>query len=318
MSTEVTTATPENNSNIITSENIDAFKVLNMKSQMNDLQKLAADVKEKQQSMARTDGDIDFIDERIKEWTIEDLKKMNDDEITKICTSDDGTLFLDDLGDKSKNAEFRRDYLVFRKETNDALASIDAELEKLNEAYAEYEKEMGDITSQFGDITAYLKKTLHEKAEAATTEESKQRYNDMIMMIDKALTLENVIEYYLNDYHARTAVTNVKAPKKGKVTIKRYEKVIKDVSCKTDFRRYGGIELRYLPDKYKATYPNAFMYSIVNYIASWHNNDDNTLNGLFLAQFSINLKNLIHDKFTTPEEKETFINAICKVIDLVG
>lgn len=308
-------ATPEG---IVTEETMDAFKLLSMKSQINDLTSLAAQVREQQVELSGSDDDISFIDERLKDLTVDDLKNMPDKLIADLCRDENGEVVVGGLDDVKKDNEFRRDYLIFRKETNDALGGIDEETAKLNEAFAEYEADMDKILKEADDMTAYLKKTLAEKAEATEDEAVAQRYRDMITMIDKALTLEDVIEYYSNSFNARTAITNVISPKKGKVTIKRYEKLISDLSCKTDFRRYGGIETKFLPEEYHKKHEDAFMFGIINYIASWYKNDDNTLNGLFLAQFSINLKNLIYNKFTDEEDKNTFVNAICKIVDLVG
>lgn len=308
-------ATPEG---IVTEETMDAFKLLSMKSQINDLTSLAAQVREQQVELSGSDDDISFIDERLKDLTVDDLKNMPDKLIADLCRDENGEVVVGGLDDVKKDNEFRRDYLIFRKETNDALGGIDEETAKLNEAFAEYEADMDKILKEADDMTAYLKKTLAEKAEATEDEAVAQRYRDMITMIDKALTLEDVIEYYSNSFNARTAITNVISPKKGKVTIKRYEKLISDLSCKTDFRRYGGIETKFLPEEYHKKHEDAFMFGIINYIASWYKNEDNTLNGLFLAQFSINLKNLIYNKFTNEEDKNTFVNAICKIVDLVG
>jgi hypothetical protein len=308
-------ATPEG---IVTEETMDAFKLLSMKSQINDLTALATQVREQQAELSGSDDDIAFIDERIKDLTVDDIKNMPDKLIADLCRDENGEVVVGGLDDVKKDNEFRRDYLIFRKETNDALSGIDEETAKLNEAFAEYEADMDKILKEADDMTAYLKKTLAEKAEATEDEAVAQRYRDMITMIDKALTLEDVIEYYSNSFNARTAITNVIGPKKGKVTIKRYEKLISDLSCKTDFRRYGGIETKFLPEEYHEKHDDAFMFGIINYIASWYKNEDNTLNGLFLAQFSINLKNLIYNKFTNEEDKNTFINAIRKIVDLVG
>ena len=299
-----------------------AFDALRTKAHMSDLQKLSDELKNYQQALAQRGGeevtDIDFIDERIKEHTVEELKKMSDDEIIKLCTDEDGKLYLNDFGTEKESAEYRRDYIVFRKESNEALGAIDDEMLKLEEAYSEYEQDLKDITNKYGDITDYLKSTITKRMEEATDEKAKQRYADMNKTIDMALTLDNVIEYYSNPYRARTAVVNVKAPKSGKTVIKHYEEVLSKVSCKTDFRRFGGLEPRFLPDEYKNKPVDSFMYSMVNYIASLYKVEDKALHGLFLAQFSINLKNLIYDKFTKPSDKDTFIKAICTVLDLVA
>lgn len=318
--TMVVEATTAKENAIIDEDNIDAFKLLSMKSQIADLQKLAEDTRSKQSEFgnigADKDIDVDFIDERIENLTLEEIKALPDAKVDEICTSEDGECILE-LDDPKKSSEFRRDYLIFRKETNEALKGIDDELLKMNEAYAEYEAEMAEVTKTYSDITNYLKHTLEEKAEKASSEEAAQRFRDMIVMIDTALTLDNMIEYYSKPHRARTAIVNILSPSTGKTIIKKYEEVITSVSCKTDFRKFGGIQAKFLPDEYKDKREDAFMYSLINYIASWHRNEDNTLNGLFLAQLSINLKNLIYDKFTTEEDKQTFINAICKVIDLV-
>lgn len=317
MENEVMTATPED-----TRKEIDPFEALNVCAQRNDLKRLAEDAVAKQKEFAsmitNSNEDVDFIDERIAGMTTEQIKALTAEEITEIFRSPDPEVgCVLELDDDEKTLELRRDYLVFRKETNDALAGIDEEMEKLNAAYAQYEEDIAKINASYSDVTAYLKHSLEEKAQNAATEEGAKKYRDMVTMLDNALTLDNMIEYYSNSYHARSAITNVKSPSKGPKTIKNYEKVISDIGCKTDFRRYGDIQERYLPDAYKDRYPDAFMYSLINYVASWAKNTDNVLNGVFLVQFSVNLKNLIYNNFSNEEDKNTFISAICKVIDLV-
>jgi len=326
MSEEVTVTTPVEEVNetanapegIINADNMDAFKILSMKSQINDLTTLADNVRKQQAELSGSDDDIAFIDERLKDLTVEDLKNMSDKLIADLCRNEEGEVVVGGLDDVQKDNEFRRDYLIFRKETNDALGGIDEETAKLNEAFAEYEADMDKIIKGADDMTAFLKNTLAEKAESTEDPKVAQRYRDMITTIDKALTLEDVIAYYSKPFNARTAITNVIGPKKGKVTIKRYEKLLSDLSCKTDFRRYGGLETKFLPEECHNKHEDSLMFAIINYIATWHNNEDNTLNGLFLAQFSINLKNLIYNKFPNDEDKKTFIDAACKIVDLVG
>lgn len=314
----------DTNDDGLSSNEKDIFTALHTKSQINDLVNLCKDIKNAQTQYDAMCGNIDdsddvtaFIDKQIESLSVDDIKSMNGADLIKLCTMENGKLSIGGLF-SDDDIDGIREYIVFRKETNNSISELNGEISKLEKYYDEYNAEIKDAVSSCGDMTGHIKETINKRIENATTEEAKQRYYDMLKMLDYGLNLENVIEYYSNPYRARTAIVNVKAPKAGKQVIKHYEHVITQVSCKTDFRRFGGIEPNRLPEPYNTKPVDSFMYSIVNYIASWWKNEDNTLNGLFLAQFSINLKNLVYNKFSNDEDKQTFINAICKVLDLVA
>lgn len=301
---------------IINNENIDDFKLLNMAAQIRDFKKLAAEIKEKKEKTS-IEGD-EYLDDIIDKMTLEEIKSMDYAKAIEICKPPEGVedIFGGAFDSKLKEGQFKKDYLIFRKETNIALAGIDEETAKFEAEMAEYEEDMKRLSSDYGDVTGYVRKTLTDRLETAETEEQKENIRTMITMMDYAMSLENVIEFYSNSYRARVAIPNVIGPRKT-TTIKNYEKVLADISCRTDFRKFGGIEKRFLPDEYKDVHENAFICAIINYVASWYKNEDNKMNGVFLAQFSINLKNLIYDRFATDKDKEEFIASVCKVIDLV-
>jgi hypothetical protein len=317
---ETTTETVETvvDQDVYTEKEQKVLKALHTRSEIADLEKMITDTVSKRKQMSLTDDEVDitFIDERVKELTLEQIKAMSNDEIKAICTNDDGDVVIT-LEDDQMSDAFRRDYVVMVKETTTALDGMQEEIEKIKVEFDKYDEEIKEITAGFDDLNGYMLSVLDRRIEAAPTEEAKERYIDIKRHMNMALTLDNVIEYYSNDYRARTAVANVKAPKSGKKVIKQYETVLTSIGSKTDFRRFGGIQLKCLPDEYKNRTEDCFMYSIVNYIASWHKNEDNLLNAVFLSQFAVNLKNLIFNNFSKSEDRETFINAICKVIDLI-
>lgn len=306
---------------LITNENIDDFKLLNMASQLNDFKHLADDIRAKKNVIGSED---DYLDKALENVTLEEVQKMDYAEIIKLCTPPEGVedVFGTGFDTKIEEGKFKKDYMIFRKQSNDALKGIDEEIAKFTEEIAEYEEDMDRLMKEYSNLSGYVKKTLNDRLESAETEEQRAHIANIIHMMDIALTLDNLIEYYSNDYRARTAIPNVIGPK-GKDIIKRYQKVLASINCRTDFRQfadkryYKSIEQDILPDEYKTTHENAFIYAVVNYIASLYKNEDNKMNGVFLAQFSVNLKNFIYDKFESAEEKEIFTKAVCKVVDLV-
>ena len=54
-------------------------------------------------------------------------------------------------------------------------------------------------------------------------------------------------------------------------------------------------------------------------VATWTQctTKDNIVNGMFLSQFCVNLKNLVYDKFETEDDKNTFVTAMCDILDMV-
>jgi len=54
------------------------------------------------------------------------------------------------------------------------------------------------------------------------------------------------------------------------------------------------------------------------YISTFANKEVDRTIGLFLTQLTINLKNLIYNKFEDETTKETFSNNIKSVIEMIG
>lgn len=289
---------------------------VNLHTQMKDLDKMKNIIEEQR---TQFNDDLSFVDERIANMTVDEVKALSDAEITAIFTNEDGVCIIDDIGDTVKDtAEFRRDYLIWIKESGEALANISASTAEINNAIKEYEEDIKNIIGDTGrDMTAYVKNMLQSKYDKAETEENKKLYADMIKSVDSALNLDIVIDFYSNGYRARTAVVNLVSPKTKEPTLRKYHEVMNRTGCKTDFRRFGGIE-KFLPEEYKEKRANSFMYAMINFIAFHHKHEDLKVFGLFLAQFSINLKNLIYNGFCTEEDKETFVKSVCTIIDMVA
>lgn len=306
---------------LINEDNLETFKLLNMVSQLDDMKRLASDIKTKAVGPVEGDGADDFIaiiDSRVENLTVEDVKKMTSDDIYKIYTSDEGVRFeFVELDNPAKDLEFKRDFLILRIESNKAIADIDAEIAKFEETISEYEEEISELTSKFSNMNEYIKSYLAEKRDAAETEDEKHKYNSMLIALDNALTLTNVKEFYKNQMNRINLIPNFVMPKKTATVYKRYDTVRKQLKMKSNLFSFGNIEKNYFPDKYHER-NNLFVFAIINMAATWSTKDkDKLMNGLFLSQFSVNLKNLIYDKFDTEEEKATFMSAACEILDMV-
>lgn len=254
------------------------------------------------------------IDERVADYSLEQLKTLSDEEVKNIYRFDDGEVdfSIDFKDDESKKIEFMRNFLVFVKETSIAMAEIDKETERIVESLKADEEEFKKLVSKFGSLSSYIEADLRDRYERAETEEQKEKVGKMIQAYEHALTLENIIEHYkkfptdttISDlYHRPVDVYN------------RYMKVLKKLKVTTDLTQFDMLETKFLEEKYHV-HPNLLLFAVIKYIAYKKNDADRSVDGVFLSQLAVNVRALFTNNFDSEEKKERFLQSVRNVLDL--
>lgn len=317
---EVTGATPNTPSNeLVTDENYNTFKLLSLKSKMNDIESIMDDINTRQKQFVSENDDFDPLDELLKNYTEEDLKKMSFDEINKMLVNEDGTpieFAIDFKGDEHKLNQFKKDFIIMRKQVCTTMDNFDTEIAQINKEIAESQEEFDRAVSEFGNVSALIRHTLEERINNAQDKDTETKYRLMLKEYNHGLNLENIKEF-CKSYKGRNIIGDYRIDKQSQYVYRRYLKVAQSLNIKTDLTSFTNLERRFLDTKYW-TRPNIFIFAVISYIASFHNKDYSKINGLFVTQFTVNLKNLYYDKFDTAEDKETFINNIMEIIDIIG
>ena len=118
---------------LLTAEEREAIKYLNVDKTIRSLKERMADVNETTNGIIKNAEDGDMLDAAIKDFTVEQIKAMDPITLHRIYTVEetDQPIDLDISVDGSDYVDFMRDYLVLRKETMEANEKFDAEIAKL-------------------------------------------------------------------------------------------------------------------------------------------------------------------------------------------
>ena len=288
----------------------EATKLFNNVDQINVVKKLREEMN-KQRTGVLGEDTVKKLSERISNLTPEDLKKMDEEEINNLYKFEDGEIEVAlEFKDKNKEIEFKRDYLVYLRETDIALKQIDGELDKLEAEIKEEEDKIKSLLSEFGDLSTFMRSKLQEEYDSSDGER-KEKIGKVIEAFDDSYTLNRVYEYYtkystsntIDDYYRR-----------AEQVFNKFMKAIKKVGLKTDLTSFNNLELKFLDEKYHK-YPNLFLFSVIK-MFSYKRDTITREDGVFLSQLAVNLKSLYADSFKDPEKKQLFINSISKVLDL--
>ena len=253
------------------------------------------------------------LDEKLSAYTIEQIKNLTEDEISSIYQLEDGEMeiTIDFNGDKGREFEFKRDFLIFMKESSAAMEEIDKEVERLEKMLEENQEEFNKLVAEFGNLSGYIQATLQEKYETATGEE-KEKIGTMLKAYEHALTLENIYEHYTK-FSTENTISDLYH--RADAVYAKYTDVRKQLKVRTDIAQFDNLELKFLEEKYHK-HPNILLFAIMKYIAYKKDKANRRADGIFLAQLGLNLKSLYTNSFEDEETKEKFLQGARKVLDL--
>ena len=326
MDSEVETSTEDtetpfiDDESFIDDDNISSFKLLNLKSQMKDIESVTNNLKSQaSQFIKSSNEDLDAqIDAMLESLTEDEIKEMDAEELNNALTLEDGTEITFNIPFENEESaiNFKKDYLIFRKKINEDTKKFDEEMARINAEIAESQEEFDEVCKTFGNINNLIKHTLKTKMEETDDEHKKELYQSLLDAFNEALTLDGLKEY-LKSYKGKYVLSDFKFPKSSMAIYRKYKKVNDALKVKRDLKDFGNFEKVTLGEDYDKR-PNIIMFSLMHYIASKANKGFDRAFGLFITQFTVNAKNLIYNKFDDEAEKDIFVNSLKEIIDIIG
>lgn len=299
---------------LLTDEDIRNMNLLKMHNTIIDYKKIGTELKENRIRLVSDDEINKYLDEVVSEYSVQDIRGLTMSQISKILTYEGTPIeFEIDLPPEGK-ITFMKDFLVFIKESKESMEKMDSELSKLEEEIAESQEEFDKALREFNDMSSVIINRIKSLAENEEDVEQKKKYGDMLIAFDSSLNLTNVIEF-AKSYKGLDTLTKYRDNIKAKKMHEKCKYNCRQLGSSVDLSTFVNIETKFLPKEYGIR-QNMFIFTVMDMIASWKKDDLTTLNGLFLTQFIVNIKNLIHDNFNSEEEKSTFINAIVSVLNV--
>lgn len=158
--------TAENKATTFTKEDVAKLQeVVQIESVKQDLEYQTNELHKQQQSLLasiKDYNDSDYIQEKLKGYTMEQLETLlKDEDVVNSFFIDPMTgkpaEFNIDFPDKNREIEFKRGLLTYFKATDEAFDRIDAEYEKLDEATKEFDDNVKDSIAALSDnVLGYI------------------------------------------------------------------------------------------------------------------------------------------------------------------
>ncbi len=300
---------------LLTQEDRDAIKFLSIKSKF-DEGKLAKNmINQQSKSMLESDEETDIIDEKLRSLTKEEIEVLTEDEIDAIFMGDDHEIKLNNR-DQDRDTELKRDFLLFRKSAIDTFDYIDAETERLNAELEQDREEFDRISETFDTFTDVMVNRLKTIKETSTDEENIKRIDNILEQVENGFTLNNIKKYMSNQVKRRNIYSVYGVESKTQKMLNKYNKILRTLGINETIQSYGNIEDIFLGKGYTSR-PNIFAVIFMTYISEMRFDEINMSNdGVFISQFMTNLKDLFYGKMTG-ERKETFVNNIKEIVDMI-
>jgi len=307
----------EDYGDLVDSNNKRAFELFNMKSKMNDIKRIADDIQEKTKTVIENEDELSVFDEIALKFDDDEIEKLTDEAIEEIYNNNGNPIELNfEFENPEDTKAFKRDFLEFRRQSILTTRTLNEEMEKMNKIFEESQAELDEIVERYGNMDNLIRTTLEDRLEEADTEEKKNLIKKLINNFDYALSLDNIKDF-VNSYKGRSIIGYYRDDKKSQYIYKGYRKMCDVYKIKTDLAKFGGLEEQVIGEEYNKR-PNIFLFTIMYYISTFANKEVDRTIGLFLTQLTINLKNLIYNKFEDETTKETFSNNIKSVIEMIG
>lgn len=284
---------------------------------LDSVKKLSEQTREKQtQALGGDESKIEHFTSILENKTIEEIKNASDEEIMGLFKTEDGGVIelTIDINNPEEAIKFRRDFLIFMKESIEAQKVIDEETAKLEKEIAESQEEYNKLIEQFGDFETYVEEQLNSRLENATGEE-KERLIIVKKYYDEGTNLDELYEHYktIGPSVIQNTISDLKSISRAKRVYEKYKKQLIRLNIKTDLTDFDGLELQ-LDEKYHS-YKNIFLFAVIKYIA-YKKEVSSNREGVFLSRLAENVRKLLADKFKDEARKEQFVASVSKVLDL--
>lgn len=302
----------------INDENINEFKLMNLLTKRNDIKGMVDKIEQGHKRFVSDDDLLDKLELRISEMSVEQIEKLTDDEVKDIYTIDGEEHKLDiSVDDPNKEIKFKRDFLLLSKKSNIAMCKFDEEMAKIEAELETYNDDLKNLMTEFGNMSNLIRSKIANAAETTDDETKKELYNKLLVAFDNGYSLDNVKEYYTKYSHkAKSLIGDYHNNKKSNYLYRKYKRVIDTLKIDTDLTKFPNLEVQFLPEEYHNR-RNIFLFAIISMIAGWEGKGVNKVDGLFVTQFCVNIKNLFYNKFDNEETRAKFISNIVDVLDII-
>jgi len=289
-----------------------SISLLGIKKRLSDISTFRENIKEAEGKVLDDEDDMAHLDELVRQYTKEQIQHFSEEELDAIytCTKTGKKIELHNLAPE-KAYEFKKDFLLHKKESQTILDMIDIEQAKFEKEYAENEAEINDLLEKFEDMNLALKDKMIEVYEKTEDPLIKEKYRIALEAFDNAFTLQSVYDTYsglrksnqMFDYKSR-----------GQQIYKKFLDKIKPLGLRTDLSRFQMLEIQFLDKKFHYS-TDFFLFLVFKHVLHRKGPATREWDATFLTQLTINLKRLYEGKMK-PEDKETFLGNITKVMDL--
>ena len=312
---------------------INDLKLFKHQTELKDMEKLSKAINNKvNEPLLKNNSEnyeqvVEYLDVLLEDYTVDQLKELTPEEVEKIYTMDaksededaESVIIEVDTKEGQNDFEMKRDYLVFRKESNDANKEIAESMKELQTFMDEYKEEMKTLEEEFGSIETYIIDTLNKKIEENT--ESPERielYTKIRDAYEEGFTLKRLTEY-VESYRGKNILADFLQHERTMKVYNRYLKMSKNIGLNQDITKFAGLE-SYIYDnnEIKNVRMNIFVFTVIHFIANQKYDDVDKIFGVFISQVIVNIKNVIYNNFPEGDSKFKFIEAVKHIVEIIG
>lgn len=249
--------------------------------------------------------------EYLKEYVLD----KSEDEINALTKEELIELYKDNKDfevDEETDEKFLKDYLIFIKQSEKHSKEFDEIIEGFEKDIAKISKEIQEECSKFGDVRGYILSNYKLKLESAEGDE-RVRLEKAIESINDSLTLNRIYDLYAN-LKPENTLNDYKDKDRQRKILKNYSEAIKTLRLRTNIAIFGGLERKYLDEKYHK-YPSLFLFLIMKYVAYSKFTADRGNEGLFIVSLAMTLQGLYTDTLSE-ENRDILIANIERILDL--
>lgn len=289
-----------------------ARKLFGLNEGIQAIGKLKGEITQRKLSVIKEDDFLAEVENRLETITVDELKVVPADIInTFFIHNGEPYSFEIPFEDAERELLFKRDYLIYLKESHTAMQEIDKQMEEMNNELSAHREQFDKMMAAFGGIDNYIESEMRSRYEKAEGEE-KERMATIIESFENAINFNNVYDHFKTQNTANVIKDLNSSRVQG--IYDRYKKVLQLLNITTDVADFDNLEEKFLPKEYHA-YRNLFLFAIIKMYAYKKDYVSKSSDGVFLAQLNVNLRRLYNGQLDEAK-KEEMVNSICRVLDL--
>lgn len=289
-------------------------KMENLSDAMGEIAKVSKKIlKENEENPNESDEIYSIIEERLKNYTVEQIDALTIEEVKELFTIDGELIeFEGDFSKTDKNV-FMKDLAKYLKEAQINKEELDKLMEEYQEEMKAFNEELERIMGDFEDLPAMYKSELKDRLEHEENQERKEILKSMNQMFDYAFSLENVISFY-KEIGTKNTLREYKNENLRKNILDKYNRKIKEIGLRVSIAAFNNFEKKFLEESYHER-NNLFIFAIMKYIANRTNLKRRSPEVQFIVYFGVVMQSLYADSISE-KHKETIINSAKNLLAL--